>query len=73
MGTISPIRDWRVDIAGKPIGVVQWSEGTCQVYAGKFIGHLPVSPPVIAPCVVVATFAFVFFLVHVGGRRREKI
>jgi hypothetical protein len=72
MGTISPIRDWRIDIAGKPYGVVQWNEGTCQVYTGKFIGHLPVSPPTVAFGVVVATFVLVFFLVHVRGRKQEK-
>lgn len=72
MGTISPIRDWRIDIAGKPYGVVQWNEGTCQVYAGKFIRHLPVSPPTVAFGVLVATFVLVFFLVHMRGRQQEK-
>ncbi len=61
MGTIGPIRDWRVDIGGGSYGLVQWNEGTSQVYVGKFFCHLPVSPPV-----ATAGFLFFAFLVVIG-------
>ena len=59
---ISPIRDWSVDIAGKPYGLVQWNKGTCQAYVGKFVGHLPASPAVVAFGLVLCGVMLLFAL-----------
>ncbi len=73
MGTISPIRDWRIDIGGGSYGLVQWSEGTSQVYVGKFFCLLPVSPPVVAPCFIIFVFLLVFGLSRAVGWFKEKV
>ena len=64
MGGISPIRDWRVDIAGKPYGLSQWNKGTSEIYVGKFICHLPVSPPAAASGLVLLAMLLVIGVIR---------
>ncbi len=73
MGTVSSIRDWRVDIGGGSYGLVQWNEGTSQAYVGKFFCHLPVSPPAASAGFLLVAFMVVMGLSRIVGWFREGV
>ena len=40
-----PESDWRIDIAGRQFGLVEWKTGTSTIYVYRPVGTVPLSPP----------------------------